>query len=194
MHDDRRFPVESMARLDSPERAERQPPAPLVELVAALRPTRVLDVGAGTGYFALPLAARLAGARIIALDVEPRMLEVIMKRATERGLGGTVETLLAPAGKVPLADASVDLVLLMNIFHELDHRPAHIGELKRVLRRRGHLIICDWSPSGGPAAGPPVEHRVPQQTAVAELTHAGFADVTEHRLYPSFWTLQATVS
>ena len=66
MAGERVFPPEKMAKLDSPERQARQPARLLVDLLAGYRPKRVLEIGVGTGYFALPIAARLAGANLLA--------------------------------------------------------------------------------------------------------------------------------
>jgi ubiquinone/menaquinone biosynthesis C-methylase UbiE len=192
MHDHRRFPAESMGRLHSPERMGRQPAGPLVDLVAAFNPSVVLDVGAGTGYFALPLAARLPSARVIALDVEPRMLDELGRRSRERQTSGAVETVVAEASALPFADRALDLALLVNLYHELDDRSAHLRELRRVLRPGGHLVVCDWHPHGDLEAGPPAAHRIARETAEAELGSAGFAAATEHALYPAYWTLSAT--
>ena len=130
---DRRFPPEKIAKLDSPQRHAMQPPAAIVEILAAARPATVLDVGVGTGFFALPLAAALPESKVIGLDVEPRMLAVFEERATEKGLAGQVELLEAPPDAVPLPDGAVDAALLANVYHELDDRGAYLRELHRTI-------------------------------------------------------------
>lgn len=194
MPGERRFPPEKIARLDSPERLQFQPAAPLVELVAAWAPGTVLDLGVGTGTYALPLCQRLPAARVIGLDVEPRMLEVFRERAEAAGCAGAVRFLEAAVERIPLPSATVDVALLVNLYHELDDRPGALVEIRRVLVPGGHLVICDWDPAAPGEHGPPLDHRIPRPTAEAELAAAGFVDVTAHALYPAVYTLSAGAS
>ncbi|MDY0003564.1 MAG: class I SAM-dependent methyltransferase, partial [Polyangia bacterium] len=116
MSGERRFPPEKIASLDAPERELHQPAAPLVDLVAAWGPRAILDLGVGTGYFALPLCARLPGARVIGLDAEARMLEALAGRAEAAGCAGALESIEAGAELIPLPDSSVDVVLMVNLY------------------------------------------------------------------------------
>jgi ubiquinone/menaquinone biosynthesis C-methylase UbiE len=186
----RDFEFSKHQRLDSDERRQSQPPGPLVELVAAAAPDLVADVGVGTGYFALPLAHRLPSARVLGLDIEPRMLELVRERAAEQGLADRLETVHMPdPGQLPLDDGSVAAVLMVSLHHELRDRPALLDEVRRVLRPAGRVVVCDWSPEGRTDSGPRAEHRVAAATAAAELEAAGFSRVTRHRLYPDHWVL-----
>lgn len=191
MTEDRRFPHAKLAKLDAPERHERMPPARLVELLVAAAPTDVLDVGVGTGYFAIPLAAALPGARIIGLDVEPRMLEVFRERATAAGLGEAMTTLQAPTDAIPLADASVDAVLMAAVYHEFEDRRAYLVDARRVMRGGGLIVIADWHPERGLEGGPPADHRIDPAAVEAELEGAGFAEITSHELYDSLYVISA---
>lgn len=190
----RRFPPEEVEKLEDERRRLLQPAGPLVELVAGLGPARVLDIGAGVGYFALPLLQRLAGLRLVALDVEQHMLDGLAERAAAQGIAaGRIEPLRAAAdrGPYPLAAASVDAALAVNLLHELDDRPALLGEVRRVLAPGGHLIACDWDPRGRDDFGPPEHHRLDPASVRAELQAAGFGDISGHDLYADLYTLQA---
>lgn len=102
--------------------------------LAGCAPAHVLDVGAGIGHLSLPLAER--GHRVTAVEPAAAMLERLQARAT----GLPIESLHATAEDLPLADASVDLVLIADALHFLD---AHLtgSELARVLHKRGALAI-----------------------------------------------------
>lgn len=191
MSGERRFPYEKIARLDSPERRAFQPPEPLVDLVAGWSPGDVLDLGVGTGYYALPLAGRLPDARVTGLDVEPRMLEVFLERAAAAGCAGAVRAVEGGVERIPLSDDCTDVVLVVNLYHELDDRVAALAEVRRVLAPGGRLVICDWDPASEAEPGPPRDHRVSRSTAEAELRAAGFHAVTAHALYSPLYTLSA---
>lgn len=191
---DKRFPFHKMDRLDSPDRQARQPAAPLVEVLAEGTPGRILDIGVGTGYFALPLLERLPGARVTGLDIEPRMLGVVMGRALERGLFERVEAVEVPREdpeSVPVEAGVYDAAFMVNFYHELDDRPAYLEKVRRAVRSGGRVIVCDWDPEAGAEHGPPLEIRVPAEKAIEELKAAGFPTVSRRETYPGFYTLVA---
>lgn len=179
--------------LDSEERFLRQPPGPLVDLVAASRPASVVDWGAGTGYFTLPLLSQLPEVRVVCVDVEPRMLGVIATRAQEAGVDERVGLLEVEAGApLPLEDGGTDVVLMVNLLHELDQPGDALAEVVRVLAPGGRMVLCDWDPAGDPVHGPSPAHRVSVERAEAELRRAGLGAVRRHSLYHDFWAIEAT--
>lgn len=197
-----RFPFHKAEKLESDARKARQPAAPLVEVLVGLvngarvdggpRPCAV-DVGVGTGYFALPLAQALGpDAEVVGADVEPQFLELVSGRAAELGLSERVRVAQTPADRLDLAPASADVILVAQLYHEIANRPAYLASLKRVLRPGGHLVICDWAPQDEePAAGPPNRHRVAPAAARGELIARGFTIVDEPTLYDGFYTIIA---
>lgn len=191
MHEDRRFPFEKIAKLESPERQAVLPVEPLVALVAGMDPGRIADIGVGSGYFALPLAARLPTARVLGVDVEPRMLEVLAERAGANGCADRIEPVLTPADHPALAEESVDLALVVSVYHELDDRVAYLERLRAALAPGGHVVICDWRHDRGFEEGPPEHHRVAESVARADLQAAGFDGIEAHDLYEAFYVLSA---
>jgi ubiquinone/menaquinone biosynthesis C-methylase UbiE len=188
-----RMPFENRHKLDAPERKAFQPSGPLVDLVARQSPRLLLDLGAGTGYFTIPLADRLPAARIAALDVEPRMLTELRANAEQAGVAERIRTVPAGAEEIPLGTRSMDVVLLANLYHELEDRAATLAEVKRVLAPGGMIVICDWDPSGPGEAGPPRDHRIDAETVRADLEGAGFRTVVAHDIYRDLYLLAAGV-
>ena len=184
-----RMSFEKHGRLDSPDRLEFQPVGPLVDLAGQGSPSTVLDLGAGIGYFTIPLARRFES--VVALDVEPRMLEKLRTRAEQAGVAGRIRTLPGVAEKIPLQAGSVDLVLMTNLYHELDDRSAALAEARRVLAAGGRIIVCDWDPGAPGEKGPPRDHRIDPEIARTELERAGFGNISTHRLYRDFYLLSA---
>jgi len=192
MSQDRRFPPEKLAKLDNAERHERMPPSAIVELVAGFEAEPILDIGVGTGYIALPLATRLPAARIIGLDVEPRMLEALADRAEAAHQPGAVEPLLAPHDQIPLPDRTVGVALMVALYHELEDRVAYLQQVQRVLKEGGRLVVCDWDPEAEEGFGPPRDHRIPHSVLTAELTDSGFTNITTHPAYKHLYLVSAT--
>jgi SAM-dependent methyltransferase len=193
MTEGRHISFEHHHALDGERRLAEQPPGPLLELVLAAQPRVVADLGCGTGYLALPLAERLPAGRVLCLDLEPRMLEVLRERAAARGLERRVETVRVDDPlRLPLSDGAVDAALLVNLYHELDGRAGYLAELRRALRPGGLLLVCDWRQEGDPDHGPRPQHRVPAVTARQELEGAGFLEVVEHDMYGNYWVIAAS--
>jgi ubiquinone/menaquinone biosynthesis C-methylase UbiE len=192
---DRRFAPEKMAKLESPQRQELQPPAE-VRRQLALGPDHVVaDLGVGTGFFARPIAEelqRLGGrGRVIGLDVAEPMRAEALRRAQEAGLGSRFDVLaVSGEGDLPLPDDSLDRLISINTVHELDDRPRVWAECARTLRGGGVLLLVDWEEQGPYDRGPPRDHRVPTPRIQTELEAAGFA-VERVDLYPGFYGLRA---
>jgi ubiquinone/menaquinone biosynthesis C-methylase UbiE len=195
-HHDRRFSPEKMAKLDDPERQQWQPPGPAVEALA-LEPGHVVaDLGVGTGYFALPIATALrrldGGGKVLGLDVEPLLLAEVVRRVAEAGLEDWFEAVtVSGEGDLPLADASVDRFVSVNVVHELDDRPRVWREMARALRPGGRVLLVDWRAEGPYDKGPPAEHRPALGEIEAELHAAGF-DTDPTPLYPDLYAIVAT--
>lgn len=196
-HHDRRFSPDKIAKLDSPMRAQMQPPAALCDTLELEPDSVVADLGVGIGFFALPLAAelkRLGGdGKVIGLDVEPRMLEEAGRRAAEAGLERWVRLEeVSGEGDLPLADDSVDRIVSVNTVHELDDRPRVFAEFVRVLRPGGFALLVDWRKRGPFDKGPPEPHRIAASEIAGELRSAGLS-TSSVDLYPSFYGILAAV-
>jgi len=101
---------------------------------------RILELGPGTGYYTLDLAGWVDGGTIEIFDLQREMLDHAMGRARERGLGNVVPT-QGDATELPYEDASMDAVVLTAVLGEIPDREAAMGEIDRVLRPGGRLVV-----------------------------------------------------
>jgi ubiquinone/menaquinone biosynthesis C-methylase UbiE len=114
---------------------------PLRALVAPRPGERILEVGAGTGCYALHVAADVQpGGSVNILDAHPEMLSEAMRRAGGRGLANMAPT-LGDARYLPFADASFDAAYLIAALGDMADMPAALRELQRVLRTHGRLVV-----------------------------------------------------
>lgn len=122
-------------------------PHPIISrdrLRAVLRPEpgeRVLELGVGTGYYSLDLAAWIApDGRLELFDLQQEFLDHVMRAATERGLTNLLPT-QGDATELPYEDASVDAVVLTAVLGEIPDSAAALREIRRVLKPGGRLVV-----------------------------------------------------
>jgi predicted methyltransferase len=168
---------------DDPKRDAWQKPRALVDALALPPGATVADLGAGTGYFE-PHLARAVGPQgsVLAVETEPTLVAHLRLRAEREQLAGVVP-ILASFDNPRLPRAGVDLLLIVDTYHHLDHRLTYLPQLARSLRPGGRIAIVDWK-AGQLPEGPAPDHKLPREQVVAEMQAAGFTLVSEPDVLP----------
>ncbi len=135
---------QAAAWLERPERVREERPDQMIEQLGLAPGMVVADFGAGTGYFSTRLA-RVVGptGRVLAVDVQPEMLSKVDAAMREAGIGW-YETLLATPDDPKLPPASVDLVLMVDVYHELEYPYEVLARLARALRPGGRIAFVEY--------------------------------------------------
>ena len=106
----------------------------------------VLEPGCGMGFFTLE-AARLAGprGRIVAVDVQPKMLAALVRRARRAGLADRIDTRLAAPASLGIGDlaGTVDVALALHVVHELPDPERFFAEVSASLKPGGALLLAE---------------------------------------------------
>lgn len=188
---ERRFHASQAHRLDAPDRLAWLPPAEVVAAAGAHPGDVIADIGAGTGYFALPLA-QVAGPQglVYAVDAQQQMLD-LLKFKLPASAGGNIHLVQAEADATGLANASCTLAFLANVWHEFDDRALVLAEVRRILRPHGRIAIVDWRPDVERESGPPLEHRLPVDLTERELAAASFASISSAHVGKFHWLVLA---
>jgi ubiquinone/menaquinone biosynthesis C-methylase UbiE len=134
--------------LASPIRRLFHDPADL--LAPYVRPgMTVIEPGPGMGFFTLELARRVGAAgRVVVVDVQPRMLSVLGRRAARAGLAGRIDARLAQPESMGLDDlaAAADFVLAFAMVHEMPDAGRFFAEAAAALKPGGTMLLAE--PSG----------------------------------------------
>ena len=130
--------------LDRPERiAEENPEGALDAL--ELKPGMVIaDVGAGTGYMSFRMAKRVgATGKIYANDLQPDMLRVLNERAAANKVTN-IQTVLGTANDPKLPAGAIDLILLVDVYHEFSEPQVMLRKMREALKPNGRLVLLEY--------------------------------------------------
>lgn len=163
-------------RFDDPSRDAWQKPEAIIEFLGIPHAAVVADIGAGTGYFTVRLARAVGGqGRVLAVDVEPSLVEHVRERAASQHLD-SIEAILAAPDDPRLPDAGVDRILIVDTWHHIDDRLAYLARLARALRPGGSVVVVDFR-EGELPVGPPPGHKMAESRVRAEFAEAGWTFV-----------------
>jgi len=173
---ERTFRAENAQVLEDPERLVWLPPDEVITALALRTGMNVVDVGAGTGYFSIPIADAVgAGGRVTAVDMQREMLDLLARKIKKRGGPGNIGLVQGEATATGVSAGAADIVLMANVWHELDDYPAVLAEMNRVLVPEGVLAVLDWRTDQEPPPGPPSGHRVSARAVGRDLSDNGWS-------------------
>lgn len=103
----------------------------------------VLDIGPGMGFFTIP-AARMVGdsGRVIAVDLQEKMLKSLIKRAEKAGVAGRIITKLCEPDNLGVSEP-IDLCLAFNVVHEVPDASALFSQIRAILKPTGRLLLAE---------------------------------------------------
>ena len=129
--------------LERPERERQERTDLLITGLTLSEDFVVADIGAGTGYFTFPVAARVPEGKVFSVDIQPEMLAIIEQRKTLENVVN-VETVLGEADDPKLPDNEIDLAFIVDAYHEFSF-PREMGErLKASLKPGGQLVLVEY--------------------------------------------------
>jgi ubiquinone/menaquinone biosynthesis C-methylase UbiE len=130
--------------LERPEREQEEEPRKVIEALE-LKPGQVVaDVGVGTGYFAFRMAPHVGEkGKVLGVDIQPEMLDLLRAKAAKLGVKN-VEGVLGTVKDPKLPEGGVDLVLMVDVYHEFDHPWEMMQAIKKSLKPGGRVVLVEY--------------------------------------------------
>jgi len=158
--------------LERPEREFEENTSQLIQNLDLKKGMHVADIGAGSGYHSRLISKQIGNGKVYAVDVEPEMIAFINDRINEEKLSNIV-TVLGSETSIQLPNASVDLILMVDVYHELSF-PFEMGSsIYKALKPDGKLVLVEFRTED--FAVPIKEiHKMSEAQSVKELKAVGF--------------------
>lgn len=165
-----KFDAKKAGILDNQERVQFLNPDSILEKLKLSGEMVLADLGCGTGFFSIPASKRVK--KVFALDIQQEMLDILGDKIKQEKITN-IEAILSEESSLPLSDNSVDILLMVNVFHELEDNFSILKEVKRVLNTNGRIVIIDWKKMKMDF-GPPFEERLAEKEVIDICNENGF--------------------
>lgn len=169
--------------LERPSRETEEKPQQLVNALD-LKPTDVVaDIGAGTGYFSFRMAQKLPAGKVLAVDVQPEMLDMMKFLKQENNITN-VEPILGSITNPNLPSNSVDLALMVDAYHEFSHPYEMMQGLVKALKIGGRVVLVEYRREN-PFIPIKALHKMTQNQARKEMAAVGLQWIETQDFLPS---------
>lgn len=156
-----------------PERQAEEHPDEALDALKIPKGATVADIGAGVGYFTWRLAERVGPTGVVyGEDIQPQMLELLNKNMRDRRLTN-VRAVLGAIDDPKLPKESLDLILLVDVYHEFSEPEKMLDRIRESLKPNGRLVLLEYR-AEDPAVPIRPEHKMTVQQVRDEVQPQGF--------------------
>lgn len=169
--------------LERPERETEERPQLVIDAFEIEPGQTIADLGAGSGYYSFRIAPLVGEhGEVLAIDVEPRMLRIIGERAKRAGIQN-ITTVLSSSNDPNLPANSVDLLFMVDVYHELEFPFEMMMKVREALKPGGRVALIEYREEDPAVMIKPV-HKMSERQIIRELTAAGFRHQKTIRTLP----------
>jgi len=156
-----------------PEREAEEQPDKALDLLNIAKGATAADIGAGAGYITWRLAERVGPAgKVYANDIQPEMLTLLRRNMKERHLEN-VEAVLGAFDDPKLPANTMDLVILVDVYHEFSEPQKMLRKIRESMKADGRLVLLEYR-GEDPKVPIRPEHKMTVAQVKAELEPEGF--------------------
>jgi cyclopropane fatty-acyl-phospholipid synthase-like methyltransferase len=155
----------------------------LLETLKVEPGTTICDMGCGNGFYTLQLA-RLTGEEgtVYAVDIQPEMLDLLRERAGEAGIEN-IEPTLGTVVDPKLPAGSIDLILCVDVYHEMSHPEQMLAAMRTALEPDGRLVLVEFRAEDPDVPIKPL-HKMSKEQVLEELVANGFRQTDDFEGLP----------
>lgn len=181
--------LNKIAFLDSKQRVKLIPPEVLISQMPIEKNHILLDIGAGSGFFTIPMAESTTN-KVYAMDPDFRMLKVIEEKAKEKGITN-IELIQDYLENLTIKNDSIDFAMASLILHEVSSLSNALSKIYKVLKPGGHLLCLEYEKDDLVVEGPPMSIRISSENLEKTLTSIGFKLAKKTKINDAIYTMIA---
>jgi SAM-dependent methyltransferase len=160
--------------LERGDREDEEAPSKLIAKLGFRPGQNVADVGCGSGYYSRRIAPLVApGGKVFGVDIQPEMLRMLEAAAKTDGITNIVPVLSEPSDP-KLAPGTIDWILLVDVYHELQNPEPMLRKMREALSPTGRVALVEFRLEGDSAGHIRLEHRMSVEQVKKEWEPAGF--------------------
>jgi ubiquinone/menaquinone biosynthesis C-methylase UbiE len=169
--------------LNRPERMQEENPQEMLEQLRVEPGMTVCDMGCGDGYYTVELARRVgADGKVLAVDIQPEMLQELSRRC-ERMEIKNVDMVLGLPHDPKLPEGQVDLILMVDVYHEFSNPVQMLKAMRRSLKPNGRIALVEFR-AEDPTVPIKPEHKMTKKQILKEYKANGFKLVSQYDRLP----------
>lgn len=168
--------------LERDEREKEEAPSKAINALELAPDAVIADIGAGSGYYSFRIAPKVPQGKVMAVDIQPEMLEFLKKRSGELMITNVIPH-LGVIDDLKLPPASLDAALLVDAYHEFSHPAEMLASLVKALKPGGRVFLLEFR---GEDPRVPIKalHKLTEAQARLEFEAAGLRFVSNRRHLP----------
>ena len=125
------------------ERIEEEEPDKAIEALKLKPGMNVADIGAGVGYMSFKMARKIGDGKVYAVDIQAPMIEKLKENAAKEKITNVVPV-LGETADPKLPPASIDLAIMVDVYHELSEPQKMLGNIRKALKPTGRLVLLEY--------------------------------------------------
>ncbi len=157
--------------LERPEREHEEKPSLVVDLMELKSADVVADIGAGTGYFTFLMAPKVPQGKVLAVDIQQEMLDLLAAKSKQVGVKN-VESVLGAEDDPKLPASAVDVVLMVDAYHEFSQPREMMESIVRSLKPGGRVVLIEYR-GEDPKVNIKPHHKMTEAQAIKEMSAVG---------------------
>lgn len=157
--------------LERPEREREENVSQAIENMGIQPDEHIADIGAGSGYYTFRMARQVPEGKVYSVDLQPEMLAIMDRKVSQEGIKN-VELVQGSEISPQLAENSVDLIIMVDVYHELSHPREIMDEIVKALKPDGRFVLLEYRMED-PQVPIKLLHKMSEKQAVREMKSVG---------------------